>query len=322
MYIISGICLLVCVILIYEYRLKRPDQIVLFEKDGKIMIRKSRFYPRHFSLAIPGTAVALRPVYDVSAKGNLDIRVKLIVNIVPSMGNITSLIRTGGWGKDSINKASKDLEMIIFGFVKEFVEKYEIEELSSEKIYNYLIQKISISKESVGLDVISFIVQSFEAIDTKIAEALKQQESARILEQTELLDQKARIAAAKAKIKADEEIAFLENELELKKLDLKKIEEEKESQIAEKRIEDEIRNNKLRLAFEKEELDLIKNSPELLLLTPQAARLAEASQSLKNARTIVSLSPNEVTQGSDLIKIFQEFLQTVMSNYSKTPKQG
>ena len=49
----------------------------------------------------------------------------------------------------------------------------------------------------------------------------------------------------------------------------------------------------MRLAFEREELEVLKSSPELLMLTPQAARLAEASQSLKNARTVISLSPQD-----------------------------
>jgi hypothetical protein len=317
MWYVIGLCILICIIIIYEYRLRKPDQIVLSESGGKIVLRKARFYPRHFSLAIPGTASSLNLNIEVSAKGNLDVRVKLVVTVVPSLVNISSLIRVGGWGKESITKASKALETIIFSFVKEFVEKYEIEELSSEKIYNYVHQKVGVSKESVGLDLISLVVQSFDAIDTKISEALKQQESARILEQTESLNQKARITAAKAKLSADEEIALLESELELKKYDLKKQLEEKESFLAQKRIEDEIRNNKLRLDFEKEELAMLKNSPELLLLTPQAARLAEASQALKNARTVVSLSPNEIAQGSDLIKIFHDFMSTVVNNYSK-----
>ena len=57
---------------------------------------------------------------------------------------------------------------------------------------------------------------SFEPVNPQIAEALRQREQARILEQTETLNQQARIAAAKSKLKADEEIASLESELELK----------------------------------------------------------------------------------------------------------
>jgi hypothetical protein len=53
---------------------------------------------------------------------------------------------------------------------------------------------------------------------------------------------------------------------------------------------------------------LLKNNPELLMLTPQAARLAEASQSLKNARTIVSLSSQDLPQGSELLGMFRGLL--------------
>ena len=48
----------------------------------------------------------------------------------------------------------------------------------------------------------------------------------------------------------------------------------------------------MQLDFEKDELRLLKDSPELLLLTPQAARLAEASQSIeKRPHRRVTLSP-------------------------------
>jgi hypothetical protein len=73
----------------------------------------------------------------------------------------------------------------------------------------------------------------------------------------------------------------------------------------------------MQLAVDNEELLLLKNSPELLMLTPQAARLAEASQSLKNAKTIVTLSPNDISKGSELINMFQQFLQTAVSGSKK-----
>jgi hypothetical protein len=73
----------------------------------------------------------------------------------------------------------------------------------------------------------------------------------------------------------------------------------------------------LRLEFEKEELSLLKNSPELLLLTPQAARLAEASQTLKNAKTIISLSRDDVSQGSELLGLFQKFIKDLLSGSPK-----
>jgi hypothetical protein len=48
------------------------------------------------------------------------------------------------------------------------------------------------------------------------------------------------------------------------------------------------------------------------MLTPQAARLAEASQNLKNARTVISLAPQESGHGSDLLNLFEALLQKAL----------
>jgi hypothetical protein len=311
------IVIAVIVFYLYEYRIKRPDQIVLYESAGKILIRKSRLYPRHFSLAIPVTAYTTQLTMESVAKGNLDIKIKISVTVAASLDNISALIRTGGWNSSAVSKSAKELEVIINSQVKEYTEKFEIEELSSEKIFNYLNEKVKISREKLGLDIISLTIQSFEALDPAISNALKQQESARILEQTESLNQKARITAARAKLKADEEIAVMENVLELKKYELKKTELEKESLLAGKRMEEELSRKKMNLEFDRSELELLKNSPELLMLTPQAARLAEASQSLKNARTVVSLSPNDLSIGSELVTMFQKFLAGAVNGGKK-----
>jgi hypothetical protein len=66
--------------------------------------------------------------------------------------------------------------------------------------------------------------------------------------------------------------------------------------------------------LDKEEFEMLKSNPELLMLTPQAARLAEASQGLKNARTIVSLSPQDLAQGSELLATFQRMLQNALGS--------
>lgn len=319
---IGILALIIILIIFYEFRLRKPDQLVLYESKGKILLRKGRFYPRHFSLVLPKTIHSAQLSIDASAKGSLDIKVKLSIAVSLSLDNIQALIKTGGWNNLAVQKSTIELETVIHSLVREFTERYEIEELSSEKIYNYLNSKANIGKEKFGLEIISISVQSFEVLDSKIAEAIRQQESARIFEQTELLNQKARISAAKAKLQADEEIALMENELELKKYDLKKIELEKESEIADKRVKDELKRKKMQLDYEKEELELLKNNPELLILTPQAARLAEASQSLKNARTVVSLSPNEFSHGSELINLFQNFLQNFINNYTKKNKSN
>jgi len=315
MWIIIGIIVLVfALIFFFEYRLRKPDQLVLAELGGKIVLKKPRFYPRHFSLTLPKTTYSAQINIEASAKGNIDIKIKLAVTVAAALNHIPELIRIGGWNNNAVAKAEKELETTIHGIVKEYAEKFEIEELSSSKIYEYLLQKINLSIKNIGLDLISLTVQSFDAIDSKIADAMRQQESARIMEQTEKLNQQARIQATKAKLNADEEILFLENNLELKKYDLKRTELEKESTLDNKRIEDELGRKRMQLELDKEELNMLKNSPELLMLTPQAARLAEASQTLKNAKTIVSLSPNDFSSGSELIGMFQQFLQTAVGN--------
>ena len=318
MWIIISILLFVPVIIfIYEYRLRKPDQIILFESKGKIEFRKSRFYPRHFSLALSNTTHSTHFSVEAAAKGNLDIKIKLSATVAASIKNISTLIRVGGWNTNALVKSAKELEIVIHDLVKEYTEKYGIEDLSSENISNYLREKVNVRADKFGLEIISLTVQSFEALDSAISDAMHMQESARIIEQTELLNQKARISAAKTKLKADEEIAVMENELELKKYELKKAELEKESELAQQRMEDELKRKRMQLEFDNQELELLKKNPELLMLTPQAARLAEASQSLKNARTIVSLSPNDISQGSDLIGMFQKFFQNAVGNSSQ-----
>ena len=126
------------------------------------------------------------------------------------------------------------------------------------------------------------------------------------------------MVAAKAKYRADEEIAEMEHALELKRTELKKIQFESDAELARQRIEDELERSRLRLAFEKEELELLRRNPELLMLTPQAARLAEASQSLKNARTVISLTPQELANGSALFTLFRNLLQKELESKNET----
>lgn len=304
------------IILVYEYRLRKPDQLVLYESGGNIFLRKSRFYPRHLSLVLPKTIHSVQMEIDASAKGNLDVKVKVAMSVALSLDHIHQLITAGGWNSAAVQKATKELEMTVYNLVREFTEKHEVEELTSERISEYLRVNIGISKEMFGLTVISISVQSLELMDTRIADAIRQQESARILEQTEALHQKARIAAAKARLEAEEHIAAMESDLELKKLDLKRAEIEREASIAERRVQEELKRKKMQLAYEKEELELLRNNPELLILTPQVARLAEASQSLKNARTVVTLSPNELAHATDVSTIVHKFLER-LTNQSK-----
>jgi hypothetical protein len=298
---------------LFEYRIRQPDVIVLYESNGKIGVRKGLLYPRHFSLPLKRTTAPLHLTIEAAAVGNLAVRVKLVGSAAPSVDHINALIRVGGWDVEAMSRAVDQLGFLVQGLVKEYTERAEIHAISSAGVLQYLNERLTVIQEKFGVELISLTVQSLEPIDRKIAEALSQQEEARLLEQTEQLNQQARVVAAKAKYRADEEIAEMEHALELKRTTLKKAQFETDSELARQRIADELERSRLHLAFEKEELDLLHQNPELLMLTPQAARLAEASQSLKNARTVISLTPQELANGSELFSLFRNLLHKELS---------
>ncbi len=305
----------------FEYRLRKPDQLVMCESDGAIRLRRGAFYPRHFSLPLAAAAHQIELATDSTARGGIQVRTALAVTVAPSLENLTNLVRVGGWQPDALARAAQAFEAVIQGAVKAATESYLIEELSAEALRARLEEQLREEAAKFGLEVVALTVQSLDPADPAIAEALRQRESARILEQTELLKQKARVAAARARIEADEQIALSEHELELKRYELKKAQLAEESALAHKRTEDELERSRMRLAFEREEMALLKNSPELLLLTPQAARLAEASQTLKNARTVVSIGASDADLGLRLSRIFQRFLDLIEGDKAAAEKK-
>jgi hypothetical protein len=308
-------CLLV---VLFEYRVRQPDVIVLYESNGEIGIRGGPLYPRHFSLPLKRTISPLQLTIEAAAVGNLVVRIKLIGSAAPSVDHIQSMIRVGGWDSEAVTRAVDQVRILLQGLVKEYTERSEIHAITSPAILNHLNEQFPLIEERFGVDLIALAVQSLEPTDPKIADALSQQEEARLLEQTEQLNHQARVVAAKAKYRADEEIAEMEHALEMKRSELKKIQFENDAALAHQRIEDELARSRLRLAFEKEELEVLRRSPELLMLTPQAARLAEASQSLKNAKTVISLTPQELVNGSELFTLFRNLLQKGLESKNET----
>jgi hypothetical protein len=308
--IVVGIILLA----LFEFRIRQPDFLVLYESKGRIGLRKGLIYPRHFSLPLKRTTCPVQLTVDATAAGNLGVRVKLVGSVAPSLEHFPSLIRVGGWNREAVLHAADEVQVLLQGLVKEYTERSGINTLSSANILNYLNENAAVVKDKFGVELISLAIQSLDPIDPEIADALRQQEQARLLEQTEHLNQQARIAAAKSKAQADGEIAEMEHRLDLRKAELKKILLEKESALSQQSLTDELARNRMRLAFEREELEVLKSSPELLMLTPQAARLAEASQNLKNARTVISLTPQESEHGSELLNLFQELLQKALES--------
>ena len=311
--VVVGVIVVGCTLVaIFEYRIRQPDILVLYESKGRIGVRKGLVYPRHFSLPLKRTTCPIQLTIEATAVGNLGVRVTLVGSVAPSLEHIQSLIRVGGWNSEVATRAAEEVQVLLQGLVKEYTERSEINTLSSSGILNYLNERSALYKEIFGVELISLAVQSLDPTDPQIADALRQQEQARLLEQTEHLNHQARAAAAKAKYQADEDIAEMEHTLELKRTELKKILLEKESALTHQRLEDELNHNRMRLSFEREELEVLKNSPELLMLTPQAARLAEASQILKNARTVISLTPQELAHGSEFLTLFQNLLQKAL----------
>jgi hypothetical protein len=317
--VVAGVIGIVFVLVVFfEYRIRQPDVLVLYESRGRIAIRKGLIYPRHFSLALKRTTCPIQMTIEATAAGNLEVRVKLVGSVAPSLEHILSLIRVGGWNRDAVERAAEESQVMLQGLIKEHTERSGIHALSSTGILNYLNERSDLIKEKFGVELISLAIQSLEPTDPEIADALRQQEQARLLEQTEHLNNQARVAAAKAKYQADEEIAGMEHTLELKKAELKKDLLKEESLLANQHLEDELARNRMRLAFEKEELEILKSNPELLMLTPQAARLAEASQNLKNARTVISISPQDLAQGSEYLSLFQNLLQKALEAKKET----
>ncbi|MEW5717433.1 MAG: hypothetical protein AB1817_02280 [Chloroflexota bacterium] len=318
MLIVGFIFVVGLVAAVWEFRFRQPDVLVLYESQDHICLRKGLFYPRHFSLTLKRTTCPIQLTVEATAKGNMGVRVKLVGSVAPSVEQIASLIRVGGWDHDAVAHAANDAQVLIEGMVKEYAERAEIHTLSSTGVLAYLNEHSNLLAEKLGVELVSLTVQSLEPTDPEIADALRQQQQASLLEETERLSHQARVAAARAKYQADEEIAEREHALELKKAGLKQILLEKESALARQRLEDELARDRMRLAFEKEGLDVLRSSPELLMLTPQAARLAEASQGLKNARTVISLAPQELERGSELFTWFQNLLRKALEAKRET----
>jgi hypothetical protein len=297
------------IVLLFEYRVRQPDQIVLFESKGEIRERTSRFYPRHFSLSIPTTVQSLAVEVPTEAKGRVGLIVKLTAAVAADPARLDQLIRTGGWDPSAVDRAADELRVAIQGLTRKFTEKEEVEKISSTELSKQLEEPLSEHGERLGLEVISVTTQSVDPTDPEIAETLREREAARIRERTEKVNQESRIAAVTARIHADNQLASSEHELELKRLALKREQEDEQAQLERLRVEEELARRKMQLDMDRKEVELVAENPQLLILTPQMARLAEASQSLRNARTVVSLSGDELPEGSSILQTLLTLLQ-------------
>ena len=309
MWIALAIGLLVLVIaVVLEFKIRKPDDIILYESNGKIKTRCSRFYPKHFSLAIPTTVQTKTIEVTTEAKGGIGIKVTVNLSVAAEILKLKELVQAGGWKTKAVKNALDELSFQVQSLTSEFSEKYEVEEISRESLTTYIKENLKEEASAMGLKIISGNVQTIDPVETEISEKIQERETARIFEQTESANQQARLTAARARIDTDEKIAQLEHELALKKIALKSKEEIKEAKLLQVRVIEETKRRKLQLEVDANEIELLTNNPELLLLTPQAARLAEASQNLKNAKTVISVSGKDAASESPLMKMLMSLI--------------
>jgi hypothetical protein len=204
--VIAIVVLVIVLVAALEYRIRQPDVLVLYEANGKIGLRKGLIYQRHFSLSLKRTTYPIQLKVEAAAVGNLGVNIKLVGSVAPALDHVQALIRVGGWNSEAVARAAEETGIRLEGLVKEYTEKSEIRALSSSGLVAYLNEHSAQFKEQFGVELISLAVHSMDAADSEIADALRQQEQARLMEETEKLNNQARVSAAKAKYQADEEI--------------------------------------------------------------------------------------------------------------------
>ena len=66
-------------------------------------------------------------------------------------------------------------------------------------------------------------------------------------------------------------------------------------------------------------MQVLQKHPELIMLSPQLARLIQAGQQLPNAQTVVSLSGNELSSGAgQVVETLQVMLKKLLERYNST----
>ena len=309
-FVLLGIFIICIILLALIVKVRRPDQLLLVEKHGKVQPYLKRWYFSKSVLALPATVKTLSTEVKTQARGKIDVVIKLFVSFFPNAEQAENLVRVGGWSSEAVERVAHELSGTVQGLVGELVEPLDITQVTRDKLSHMLRQKIQELAPNFGIAVTSVVVSEAEAADKKIADAIRKQEEARIQEETEKANQQSRIATEKLRLTADDEIARMKHKMEMEQLKLREIEELKSAELEQKLLEMETEKKRLSLKVEQEEADLLSKHPELMMLTPQLTRLVEASQQLKSARTVISLSP-EIQDG--LPKILQALLETLQS---------
>lgn len=311
---LGGIVIIAIVLLYVLYERKRPDQLILIEKNGKVTIWTRAFYPKYRCLSLPYTTRSLAAEVKTQARGKIDMIIKLNVTFYPDVEHIENLIHIGGWSTAALVRIEKELAGMIQGIVGEVIEPLDITEITREFIAKTIKTRLNSNAINIGVIITGVTVLSAEASDPEIAEAIKKTEVARIQEEAEKTVQASRITQAEMKARADQAILNAEHDTSMKKLALRKIEEAESAILAKAAMEQQVERRRIELKLEQAEVELLVKNPSLLLLSPQLTRLTEASQQLKNAETVVTLS-------NDFLNKLPQPLHQIL-NLLKTEKQA
>ncbi len=288
--LLGGIVIVAIVVLYVLYERKRPDQLILIEKKGKVTGWTHAFYPKYRCLSLPNTTRSVTTEVKTQARGKIDAVIKLTVTFYPDAEHIENLIHIGGWSPDALTRIEKELAGTIQGIAGEIIEPLDIAEMTREYIAKIMKTRLNSIAANMGIIITGVTIMSAEASDPKIAEAIKKTEVAHLQEEAEKTVQTSRIAQAEMKARADQAILNAEHDTAMKKLALRQVEEAESAILAKAALEQHVERRHLELKIEKAEVELLAQNPSLLLLSPQLTRLTEASQQLKNAETVVTLS--------------------------------
>ena len=75
---------------------------------------------------------------------------------------VQSLIRIGGWKQDATAHAADEVQLMLQGLVKAYVEKCEIHALSSTELVSHLNKQSALFQEKYGVELISLAIDSLE----------------------------------------------------------------------------------------------------------------------------------------------------------------
>ena len=310
---IAGLVVALAILLaiLFEYRLRRPDEWALTEKGNAILRRSGRFYPRHFTLAFRATHHSMSQEMSADVRGFITVKIRYTLTVAPDAGNIAPLIRAGGWQKELVQNAARELLIESQTIIRSACESQALEALQSGTVREALLAQKDHFRKAYGLELVSINIPVIEPADKSIGENLREREAARIERETEQVRQETRIAKEELRLQADRRIAAENQKLELLRQQLQQEREKSENELSALRVESEAARRQILLATEKAELELAAAHPETLLTHPQLARLIEAGQSLKNAQTVVTFG--ELKEASPLKEWLPEMLSALLT---------